>query len=54
MAAKAKRNAAVEATLPLPGITRPVGRPRKPGALTNAERQARFRAKTKAAISVTP
>jgi len=38
-----KRDKAVEATLALPGIKRPVGRPRKPGALTNAEKQARFR-----------
>lgn len=50
----AKRNAAVEATLTLPGITRPVGRPRKPDALTNAQRQQAFRARRKAAaISVT-
>lgn len=48
-----KRNAAAEATLTLPGITRPVGRPRNPKALTNAQRQARHRAKVKAAISVT-
>lgn len=48
-----KRNAAVEATLTLPGITRPVVRPRKPDALTNAQRQARFRARKAAAISVT-
>lgn len=48
-----KRNAAIEATLTLPGITRPVGRPRKPDALTNAQRQARFRARKAAAISVT-
>lgn len=41
----AKRNAAAEATLTLPGITRPVGRPRKPDAMTNAQRQARFRAR---------
>lgn len=39
----AKRNAAVEATLTLPGITRPVGRPRNPKALTNAQRQKAFR-----------
>lgn len=50
----AKRNAAVEVTLTLPGITRPVGRPRKPDALTNAQRQQAFRARRKAAaISVT-
>ena len=41
----AKRNAAVEATLTLPGITRPVGRPRKPDALSNAQRQAVHRRK---------
>lgn len=40
---RAKRNAAVEATLALPGIKRPVGRPRKPDALTNAERQTSWR-----------
>lgn len=40
-----KRNAAVDATLTLPGIKRPVGRPRKPGALTGAQRQASFRLK---------
>lgn len=39
----AKRNAAVDATLPLPGITRPRGRPRKPDALSNAQRQKAFR-----------
>jgi hypothetical protein len=49
-----KRNAAVEATLTLPGITRPVGRPRKPGALTGAQRQKLYRQRQKAAaISVT-
>lgn len=37
------RDLAVDATLTLPGITRPVGRPRKPGALTNAQRQSAFR-----------
>lgn len=42
-----KRDAAKEATLPLPGVVRPVGRPKKPDALSNAERQRRFRAKTK-------
>ncbi|MDR1994036.1 hypothetical protein [Azonexus sp.] len=53
MAAK-KRNAAVEATLPLPGISRPVGRPRKPDALTPAQRAKRYRQRQKAAaISVT-
>lgn len=44
---KAKRNFAIDATLTLPGITRPVGRPRKPGALTNAQLQARFRARVR-------
>jgi hypothetical protein len=29
----------------LPGITRPVGRPRKADALTGAQRHARYRAK---------
>ncbi|MCL2875462.1 MAG: hypothetical protein FWF12_04030 [Betaproteobacteria bacterium] len=38
-----KRNSAVDATLPLPGIARPVGRSRKPDAKTNAQRQAAFR-----------
>lgn len=38
-----KRNAAVDATLTLPGISRPVGRPRKADALTNADRQIAFR-----------
>lgn len=52
--AMAKRNAAVESTLTLPGIARPVGRPRKPGALTNAQRQKAFRLRRKAqAITVT-
>lgn len=50
----AKRNAAVEATLTLPGITRPVGRPRKPDALSNAQRQKLFRQRQKlASVSVT-
>jgi len=43
----AKRNAAADATLPLPGITRPVGRPRKPDAKSNAERQKAYRARHK-------
>lgn len=42
-----KRDAAKEATLPLPGVSRPAGRPRKPDALSNAERQRRYRAKHK-------
>lgn len=37
------RNRAADATLTLPGITRPVGRPRKPDALSNSERQKAFR-----------
>lgn len=50
----AKRNAAVEASLTLPGITRPVGRPRKPDALTGAQRQKALRDRRKASlISVT-
>lgn len=50
----AKRNAAVDAILTLPGITRPVGRPRKPDALTGAQRQKAYRQRQKqAAISVT-
>lgn len=43
----AKRNAAVEATLTLPGVTRPVGRPRKPDALSNSQRQKAFRDRKK-------
>lgn len=42
-----KRNAAIDATLPLPGIIRPVGRPRKPNAMTNAQRQAAYRKRHK-------
>ena len=42
-----KRNSAIDATLTLPGITLPVGRPRKPGAFNNAQRQARFRARVR-------
>jgi len=50
----AKRNAAVEATLFLPGIVRPVGRPRNPDALTPAQRAKRYRdRKSAGAISVT-
>ncbi|MDR1934971.1 MAG: hypothetical protein LBS49_05240 [Candidatus Accumulibacter sp.] len=45
-----KRNAAIDATLPLPGVKRPVGRPRKADALTNAERQRRFRQRKAAAV----
>lgn len=49
-----KRDASAEATLTLPGIVRPVGRPRKADALSNAERQKAFRARRKAqSISVT-
>lgn len=48
------RNRAIDATLTLPGITRPVGRPRKADALTNAQRQKLWRQRQKvAAISVT-
>lgn len=48
------RNRAIDATLTLPGISRPVGRPRKPGALTGAQRQKLYRRRQKAAlISVT-
>lgn len=43
----AKRNAAADANLPLPGITRPVGRPRKADAKTNAERQRAYRTRHK-------
>jgi hypothetical protein len=43
------RNRAVDATLTVPGITRPVGRPRKADALTNAERQKLFRQRNKGA-----
>lgn len=42
-----KRNAAVDATLPLPGITRAVGRPRKPNSMSNAERQKSYRKRHK-------
>jgi hypothetical protein len=48
-----KHSAAIEATLPLPGVKRPAGRPRKADALSNAERQRRFRQRRKALISVT-
>ena len=37
------RNKAVLLTLALPGVPRPVGRPRKADALSNAERQKLFR-----------
>lgn len=46
------RNRAIDATLTLPGIPRPVGRLRKPDA-TNAQRQARFRARKLASFFVT-
>jgi hypothetical protein len=47
------RNRAVDATMPLPGIPRPVGRPRKADALTGAQRQKLWRQRHKAAgISV--
>jgi hypothetical protein len=50
------RNRAVDATLPLPGVPRQKGRPRKPDALTGAQRQKHWRERYKAylkAISVT-
>lgn len=48
-----KRNRAIDATLTLPGITRPVGRPRKPDALTGAQRSKLYRNHLKASrISV--
>lgn len=50
----AKRNAAIEATLTRPGITRPVGRPRKPDALTSAQRQAAYRARRRCQDPVLP
>lgn len=40
-----KRNRAIDATLTLPGISRPVGRPRDPNAKTAAQRQSAFRAR---------
>lgn len=49
-----KRNAAVDATLSLPGITRPRGRPRSPNAKSGAERQKAYRDRQKAkSFSVT-
>lgn len=42
-----KRNAAIEATLPLPGMSRSVGRPRKADAKTGAQRQAAYRKRHK-------
>jgi hypothetical protein len=47
------RNRAVDATMALPGITRPVGRPRKADALTPAQRSKAYRVRKAAAISVT-
>lgn len=41
----ARRNLAQEATLTLPGITRPVGRPRTGCAKTAAERMRAYRAR---------
>ena len=53
MAARSvRRNRAAEATMTLPGVPRPVGRPRKPDALTGAERQKAWRQRHKV-ISVT-
>lgn len=43
----AKRDKSVDATLPLPGVSRPVGRPRKPDAKSNAERQRAYRKRHK-------
>jgi len=37
------RNGAVDATLSLPGVSRPRGRPRTGKALTSAQRQALYR-----------
>jgi hypothetical protein len=47
-----KRDASIDATLTLPGVTRPVGRPRKPDALTNAEVCRRYRRKHGNVISL--
>ena len=46
-----KCDASIDATLTLPGVTRPVGRPRKPDAKTPAQRSRLYRQKK--AISVT-
>lgn len=48
------RNAAVDATLTLPGIARPVGRPRTGKAKTSAQRMAELRARRKAAADEFP
>jgi hypothetical protein len=51
------RNRAIDATLTLPGIKRPVGRPRKPNALNGAQRQKLYRQRRRERfnrISVTP
>jgi hypothetical protein len=41
------RNAAVDATLTLPGVTRPVGRPRTGKAKTSAQRMREYRQRRK-------
>lgn len=47
-------NLAVDATLTLPGITRPRGRPRTGKAKTSAQRMAELRARRKAAADEFP
>jgi hypothetical protein len=47
------RNRAIDATLTLPGVVRPVGRPRKADALTGAQRQKRYRQRHRFVITVT-
>jgi hypothetical protein len=47
-----KRDRAVDATLWLPGIKRPVGRPPKADVLSNAQRQKKWRKRRKELISV--
>lgn len=44
----ARKNGAVDATLPLPGVSRPVGRPRTGKAKTPAERMRAYRERRKA------
>lgn len=50
----ARRNLAQEATLTLPGITRPVGRPRTGCAKTAAERMRAYRARRAAQAAEFP
>lgn len=50
----ARRNLAQDATLTLPGITRPVGRPRTGCAKTAAERMRAYRARRAAQANVFP